>query len=334
MRFSIIMPVYNCEKYLEKSILSIINQSYKNWELILIDDGSNDNSPSICDEYLKKDNRITVRHIKNKGPSNARNLGVKQSKNEYIIFIDSDDFLEENALSILNNELEKKEYDIIFYPNYNEFMSDNTVRKTDNILYRKEYLNNSDFKADFINLINHYYIFPVWNKCYRRKFIIENDAIFPVGVLAAEDFVFNMSLYPKISLGLIIDKPLYHYVSRKMGSICTTFNSRRIESVKEVYEKCLPVIKNWIPEYVNQFNNFFITDINVCINNLFNHDSNISFFEKRKIVKKIVEDVKIRTCLKETKLIGLRNLIVGNLILFKQVSILMIISKIIRIIKR
>lgn len=268
------MPVYNCEKYLEKSISSIINQTYAKWELVLVDDGSSDNSPKICDEYSEKDNRIFVKHIENSGPANARNIGIKLSKNDYVIFIDSDDLLESNALDILKKEL-VIEYDIILYPNFNDSFSNGLLNTTNNILYKKKYINNSDFKNDFINLINNNYIFPVWNKCYKRSFIIDNNASFPLGVSAAEDFVFNMYLYPKMSLGLIINNPLYHYVSRETGSICTTFNPRRIDSVKEVYVRCSPIIKKWIPEYINQFNNFFITDVSVCINNLFNQDSNI-----------------------------------------------------------
>lgn len=332
--FSIIMPVYNCEEFIEKSLLSVINQSYTSWELILVNDGSTDKSSDICNKYSIEDNRIKVIHIQNNGPANARNIGIMEAKKEYLIFVDSDDILEKDALSTLEQEIRKKAYQIILYPNYNKLIEGNKIIISDNSLYRKEYLNNRAFKNNFINLINNNYIFPVWNKCYKRSFIIENDAKFPIGVSAAEDFVFNMSLYPNLSQGLIIEKPLYYYVNRKSGSICTSFNPKRIDSVKEVYVKCMPIIKSWVPEYLNQFNNFFITDISVCINNLFSNDANISFFEKKKIVKKIVNDKTINNSLNSTKLIGYRNIIIGKLILLKQVNILLFISKTIRFIRK
>ena len=93
---SIIVPVYNVEKYLEKCIDSILNQSYQNLEIILIDDGSTDNSGSICDEYKKKDQRVQVIHQKNQGQSSARNAGLNIAKGSYIGFVDSDDWIEQN----------------------------------------------------------------------------------------------------------------------------------------------------------------------------------------------------------------------------------------------
>lgn len=98
---SVIVPVYNVEKYLKQCIDSIINQTYKNLEIILVNDGSKDNSGIICDEYSKKDSRIKVIHQENKGASVARNRGIKESKGEYISFIDSDDFITNDMLDIL-----------------------------------------------------------------------------------------------------------------------------------------------------------------------------------------------------------------------------------------
>ncbi|MBQ5852329.1 MAG: glycosyltransferase family 2 protein, partial [Lachnospiraceae bacterium] len=98
---SIVVPVYNVEKYLERCVDSLINQTYENIEILLIDDGSKDNSGQMCDEYANKDSRITVYHKENGGLSDARNYGMDRAKGEYIIFIDSDDYVEPNMMEFL-----------------------------------------------------------------------------------------------------------------------------------------------------------------------------------------------------------------------------------------
>ena len=107
VKFSIIIPVYKVEEYLEKCIKSVLNQTYKNFELILVDDGSPDKCPLICDNYAKIDSRVFVIHKQNGGVSSARNEGIKVAKGEYIWFVDSDDFVEENSLEILSEYINK-----------------------------------------------------------------------------------------------------------------------------------------------------------------------------------------------------------------------------------
>ena len=109
---SVIVPVYNVEKYLEKCIDSIINQTYQNLEIILVDDGSTDGSGKICDEYSRKDNRIKVIHKENGGLSDARNIGIKNANGGLIGFIDSDDYITENMFEVLQKDLRKYNADI------------------------------------------------------------------------------------------------------------------------------------------------------------------------------------------------------------------------------
>ena len=112
MKFSVIVPVYNAEKYLEKCILSVIHQSYDNWELILVDDGSKDGSPRIVDEYADKDNRIIAIHQQNAGPGIARNNGIKRATGDYVVFLDSDDYIDEDYFALLAPKAEKA--DVVF----------------------------------------------------------------------------------------------------------------------------------------------------------------------------------------------------------------------------
>ena len=112
MKISVIVPVYNVEKYLTKCVDSIMNQTYKDLEIILVDDGSTDNSGKICDEYVKKDKRFKVIHKKNGGLSDARNVGIKNSTGEYLSFIDSDDYIDNDMIECLYNACIKNNADI------------------------------------------------------------------------------------------------------------------------------------------------------------------------------------------------------------------------------
>ena len=152
---SIIIPVYNVEQYLSRCIDSVINQTYKNLEIILIDDGSTDDSGEICDEYALKDNRIKVMHKQNGGVSSARNEGLDISKGNYIGFIDSDDFIEKDMYEFLYDLLTKNNCDISccnkFIFKDNKFIASKSFPKG-NVLSFNEVLNDS--KHDFY----------IWNK--------------------------------------------------------------------------------------------------------------------------------------------------------------------------
>ena len=118
---SIIVPVYNVESYLKRCIESILNQTFRDFELILVNDGSTDNSEIICKEYALKDERIKYFYQRNKGVSEARNKGIDNSSGEYIQFIDSDDYVDENFLEIVVNRFKRDNSDIVFIGFYNEY---------------------------------------------------------------------------------------------------------------------------------------------------------------------------------------------------------------------
>ena len=117
MRFSVIVPVYNSQRFLRKSLNSVTRQSFRDYEIILIDDGSTDKSGSICDDFAKKNKNIIVIHKQNQGQIAARTDGIKKAVGEYIVFVDSDDILEPNALEVLNNKIDQYHPDGVIYEN-------------------------------------------------------------------------------------------------------------------------------------------------------------------------------------------------------------------------
>ena len=191
---SVIVPIYNVEEYLPACIESILNQTYRDLEILLIDDGSTDNSGKICDEYAEKDKRCIVIHQQNKGLSGARNTGLDNAKGEYISFIDGDDYIHPQMLEILYEALLKGDYDFsmalykeVYAKEQIQLISSYSFNEIcrDQLMYG---LYNSSNKNNTYREMNFH---AVWNKLYRRELI--NNTYFTS--LSAEDTVFNTSIY-------------------------------------------------------------------------------------------------------------------------------------------
>lgn len=227
---SVIVPIYNVEKYLRKCIDSIINQTYKNLEIILIDDGSTDNSSSICDEYKKKDNRIVVIHKTNGGLSSARNKGLDISNGELISFVDSDDYIESNMLECLKANMDKYSSDISVCDFY--YVKNGNKRKSKTEFKKKEYVSSD--KDKFNNIQNEYgpITVYVWNKLFKKE--VFNNIRFPEGKIYEDSFVICELLDYSKKVSYIL-KPLYYYVYRK-DSITNTFNIKHFDKIDSCNE--------------------------------------------------------------------------------------------------
>lgn len=239
---SIIVPIYNVEQYLSKCVDSVLSQSYKDMEIILVDDGSTDNCPSLCDEYAKKDNRITVIHKKNGGLSDARNAGMKKAHGEWIFFLDSDDWINDKALETLYFFAVEKDCDIVqgnFYYAYN-----------DHLLYRcesreeqsKHILNRNEAMKELI--INQRVKNFAWGKLYKSSFIKTID--FPVGRFY-EDSYWQHLIFHKIDKYGIVDVPIYFY--RQREDSISGKPTDRYNDLIEGYRYRLEFIEKYYPQY-------------------------------------------------------------------------------------
>lgn len=221
MLISIIVPVYNVEPYLNKCLDSIVNQTYKKLEIILIDDGSTDNSGLICDEYASKDNRIIVVHQKNKGLSAARNVGLNIAKGDYIAFVDSDDFIEKDMYFTMYNVMNKNYADVCVcnYIKNTNFETKKIYSEIFKILTSKQAI--KQLLLSYTKLRKKPTIeYAVWNKLYRKE-IFEN-VMFPVGKKYEDQFI-TLLILDKIDKIVWIDADYYNYVQRK-NSITKTRN--------------------------------------------------------------------------------------------------------------
>ena len=209
---SIIVPVYKVEEFLPQCIESIINQTYRDIEVILIDDGSPDNCGTICEEYAKRDKRIRVFHKENGGLSEARNYGIVRATGEYVGFVDSDDWIEPNMYEVLVNIAKEKQADIVGCSFFFEYPKKTLARK----IIEKDFDNNIELcKALIYDEVDT----SLWTKLYHKS-CFEN-VIFPNGHVS-EDIVTMYQFFLNVKSVVTISKPLYHYRQMREGAITQT----------------------------------------------------------------------------------------------------------------
>ena len=205
-KISIIIPIYNIENYIEKCIESIINQTYKNLEIILVDDGSTDKSGEICDKYQKNDNRIIVIHKKNGGLSDARNCGIEKATAELLIFVDGDDWIENDTIELAYNEHIKNDSDIVIYGKYIDYDNNKSIPKCpakyERINGKQGIIYLNSFKDLDVS---------AWNKLFKKELF--NDIKFPVGKLS-EDYYIMYKVFDKAKVISLLPICKYHYFQR------------------------------------------------------------------------------------------------------------------------
>ena len=220
-KVSVIMPVYKVEEYLEKSINSVLGQTYTNFELIIVDDGSPDNCPKICDDYAKKDSRIVVIHKENGGLSSARNAGMKVATGEFYSFIDSDDWIDKTMLEKLYENMTTLNTDIAICA-VHQFDESNQKIDDSNPYYTLEYFDKTFDNKAFSYKETKPFIMDVcvmaWNKLYRRSLIEQCSAEFPEGLIF-EDGPFFFSIFFKTNRVSIVRDFLYYYRINRKNSI-------------------------------------------------------------------------------------------------------------------
>lgn len=226
---SIIVPVYNVENYLRKCLESIINQTYKNLEIILINDGSTDNSGKICDEYAGKDNRVKVIHNENRGVSHSRNCGLDIAKGEYILFIDSDDTVKNNYVFEMVKEVREKDYDLIVSNIIDIFDTDSSIR-----IKNIEEL-TGDLRKDFYKL-RMLLRGPVV-KLYKKSIINKYNIRFSENMKVAEDQVFNFEYYSILQKYKYINFAGYNYYHRKNFSLSRLVDKNSFDNDFEKLKK-------------------------------------------------------------------------------------------------
>jgi len=232
-KISIIIPMYKVEEFLPACIDSAINQTYKNLEIILVDDGSPDNCGKIADEYAAKDSRIKSLHKPNGGLSDARNFGMEYATGDYLMFADSDDMLIENACEVLVSKIEAENADYVI-GNYINCYEDGTLWA--NPVFNEE--KYKEFRLDIKDYKDSFFIMNsgVWNKIYRRDFIERLSLKFEIG-LPAEDAIFTTYCFMKSSKVFYIPDKVYVYRQRGAAtSISMNCTAKYFNGISKAYK--------------------------------------------------------------------------------------------------
>ena len=222
---SVIIPIYNVEKYLARCVDSIVNQTYKNLEIILVDDGSPDRCPQMCDDYAEKDSRIKVVHKKNGGLSDARNAGIAVATGEYISFIDSDDYVSDDFFECLLDVINKENSDIAecsvvkFYEDnrFDEFSDDLSVKTYDTQDAMSALIAENPFHQH------------VWNKLYKTELV--KDIPYAVGKLNEDEF-WTYQVFGRANKVARLNKTMYYYFQRNSSIMGVGYNIRRLDALE------------------------------------------------------------------------------------------------------
>ena len=268
------MPVYNVEHYLSESINSILMQS-GDWELIIVDDGSCDNSSSICDYYKKIDNRINVFHKNNDGVSSARNYGIEKATGKYIVFVDSDDVIDINFLSIIQGYL-NDDIDLIHYGWYyidGKHTLKHDVCKVSTCLTLKEVCRKNIFHGF------------VWSYVFKKDIIKKNKLSFSTNLNYAEDWEFILKYYLHVNKMMILEDCLYRQVMRPGSATNRELGEKYINDNFEMYCNIMRISAS-NPRFIRNFYKRSIKDINIwMVNNVLYKNKKLFSVYKDKLCK-------------------------------------------------
>jgi glycosyltransferase involved in cell wall biosynthesis len=247
IKVSVIIPVYNAEKYISQCIDSLLNQTLTDCEFIFVNDGSKDNSGAIINEYKVNDNRIKLVNQPNQGVSVARNAGLQVAAGEYIGFVDADDYVERDMFETLYVKAKEKNCDVVV-SNYESYIKE--CRTTINLPFNKNITLNREYiesrilpnflKADNLNAI--------WNKIYKKKLIVDKNVRFPEGVPLGEDALFNITFFSYATNVCFLNYSGYHYLENE-GSATRDFkHTDYFQRVIDVFNTEIPEINNVIKD--------------------------------------------------------------------------------------
>lgn len=295
-KVSVIVPVYKVEKYLAHCIESLIEQSFKEIELILVDDGSPDNSGNICEEYAKIDERIKVIHKENGGLADARNAGIKVATSDLLLFIDSDDWCELNMIEQLYKRYVETEADIITFGYVIDYINnDFSLKKSldSNLFFKgKEAVRKAIYMLDEKEMFN-----SVCNKMYKKEILDNKEISFRLDGMPGEDLIFNCSYFTNINSIAFFDGEFYHYMRRDEATLVTRYE-------KDMYKKVANF--NLIRKNMYDFYNMNTMEEKICyaktfnsytssyVNNLYRKKSSLSFQERTTLIKQLMCNYEIK----------------------------------------
>ena len=297
-QISIIVPVYKAEQFLSRCVDSVLAQTISGWELILVDDGSPDNSGELCDAYAQRDSRIRVIHQRNSGVSAARNRGILESTGTYIGFVDSDDWIAEDMYAQMLCAAESSGADIVMCDDLivdeKDFTKLETIQELcGDCTLRKEML-SPDLMQEFAG--------AVWKCIYRADLIRKNGVSFPEGLRFSEDRVFNIYAMGYAECIQYIKKPLYMYYVNSEGCVRSFHKDFFHHAQYAAAEISRAVGLAWenCEEHQRAYLRQFIYNASLAIDNAKRTDATVSAAERMRMITEICRDQNLRRAMEQT----------------------------------
>ncbi len=290
VKISVIMPVYKVEDYVGKAIESILAQTFTEWELFAVDDGSPDKSGKICEEYAKKDSRIKVIHQENAGAPAARNRAIDLASGKYLYFMDSDDWAEPDMLlDMYNLALTNSSQLVIagyyidsYYDDENKYTQEQSVQPC-------VFHTDKDFREFAHKLFDKNLLYTPWNKLFSAEYIKRNKLYFPNTFW--DDFPFNLSVIEGIERVSVTDKKYYHFIRKRAESETAKYRSDMYEKREEENGWMKDLYEKWqvsSPEIEEFLCRRYIERVIGCVENITNKNCTLSSAEKKEEIKKMI----------------------------------------------
>ena len=290
IKVSVIVPVYNTELYLERCLNSILNQTFKDIELIIVNDNSNDNSHKIIETFINENNNIKyIDNKENKGVSNCRNEAIKISSGEYILFIDSDDYLDENMIETMYNEASNNDLDIAMCGYFVDYEDGNTQNRIINLDENRIY-SGYEILSEILHHKNGV-TGHSWNKLIKASILKENNIQYPEHMKIYEDIAFFSRLFPYCKRIKNIKKIFYHYIQRNNSSIKIIDDSIILdtEEIVKIVNKNITIL-NLMSKFRDEYCAFVMRMFSVESYKLYSYSNN-SDIQKKYIKRLINSDI-------------------------------------------
>ena len=292
IKISVIMPVYKVENYVGKAIESIQSQTLKEWEFLIVDDGSPDRSGEICEQYAVKDNRIHVIHKENGGAPSARNLAIDMAKGEYMYFMDSDDWAEPTMLEDMYNLAKRDNAQLVIAGFYIDTYYEKDKFLTDDYMVSDgTYKNKEEFRKNAYRLFDKNLLYTPWNKLFESRYIMENNLRFPTTFW--DDFPFNISVIRNVERVTVTSKQYYHFLRARSESETTAYRPGMYEKREEEHEWMINLYKEWdVKDEVSMemIARRYVERFIGCVENITNPKCKMSEKEKRAEIKRILKN--------------------------------------------
>lgn len=288
--FSIVMPAYNAENSIVETIKSVINQNWTDYELIIVNDGSTDNTEKLVSNYTRSDERIKMLTIENGGPGNARNIGIAKANGQYLILIDSDDGLPEHSLATYAHELNETNYDLIVSSyEFNVMDNGKVVKKRIVKAENQVFDSNDEFLNQLYPLMSQQLMYVIWNKVYRLDIIKKHQINFPP-YSSCEDRLFNIRYYQHVNIVKVMSDILYKYSFEGKNSLTNKFLTNKFETFVAFYVE----LKDLTLNNLEGTSALFLKGVMSCVIPIHSSDCPFSFKEKLRYINKILNHEEVR----------------------------------------